>query len=73
VIIETLREELANQDRKLQQLSNEYERHLSELQTTIGDREREIFNINDKLRKSEQRFDVKQTKYCLNVFSIFLF
>ena len=61
MIIETLRDELGNRDRKLEQLSDEYQRHLSELQTIIGDRERDIFNLNDKLRKSEQRFDVKKT------------
>ncbi len=38
---------------------NEYEHHISELQTIIRDREREIINTNDKLRQLENNFDVE--------------
>jgi len=38
---------------------NESEHHISELQTIIRDREREIINTNDKLRQLENNFDVE--------------
>ncbi len=44
-------------DKKLD--TNEYEHHITELQTIIRDREREIVNTNDKLRQLENNFDVE--------------
>jgi chromosome segregation ATPase len=46
VVIETLRAEI----RKLEQLSDEDEHHLSELKNIIRDRDREIGHLNDKLQ-----------------------
>jgi hypothetical protein len=65
VVIETLHEEIRNRDRKLEQLlneknfaANEYERHLSELQNIIRDRESEIVHINDKFDVEKFFFEI---------------
>lgn len=66
-MIDTLREELHLRERRLDQvlneknsILNERERHISELQVNIRERERELIQLNEKLRHIEEQFDVRQ-------------
>lgn len=73
MIIGTLREEIRNREKRIDQILeekysviHEFESQISDLQSTIRDREREIAKTNDKLQQSEQNFDVKKKRISLS-------
>ncbi len=47
----------------------ECERHIRELESIISDRKREIVNTNAKLQQAEQKFDVENEIFLLNLIS----
>lgn len=79
-VLETLREEVENRNRRIDEILNETnsaidqrERHIAELQLAIKDRERKLAETDERLGEAEQKIDVKPLRFSLGIFVNFIF